>query len=79
MPEQNPTKTTGTRENGLIVEYDSKCSVEITNTIKDGPRVSIVKAYGNTVDDATREAVHGYFAAQALLAANITQREITNG
>ena len=69
--DQQPTKTTGTRENGLIVEYDSKCSVEIMNTVKDGPRIAVVKAYGNTVAEASQAAIEGFYAAQALLAKNL--------
>ena len=63
----NPTKTTGTRDNGLTVEYEAKCSVEISNTIKDGPRISVVKAYGNTVEEAAQEAINGYIHATKAL------------
>ena len=65
------TKTTGTRENGLTVEYEAKCSVEITNTIKDGPRISVVKAYANTVAEAAQEAIEGYKQASVSLKAAV--------
>jgi len=63
-----PTKTT-TITDSVIEEVESKCSVEITNTIKDGPRISIVKAYANTVEEAAQEAIAGYKQASAALKA----------
>ena len=42
---RQPTKDTYVSPGGSTIEYDSINSVELTNTIKDGWRVSTVKVY----------------------------------
>lgn len=52
MTLNTPTRKVETSElTGLTQEFASLHSVELTNTVKDGWRVSVVKVYANDPDE----------------------------
>lgn len=62
-----PTRITETALDGQI-EWASVNSVELTNTVKDGLRVSSVKVYDSDPVRAAERAVECYIHAAALVA-----------
>ncbi len=66
-----PTKTTTINNpdgsTGEAIEFDSKNSVELTNTVKDGFRISAVKVYANDPLEAARIAVETAQEAMRML------------
>ena len=62
-----PTKTTGVDANGVTVEFEAKHSVELTNAVKDGWRVSGVKVYAMNATDAAKTVIEAAEAAEELL------------
>ena len=69
-----PTKTTLTSD-GRIEEFEAKNSVELTNTVKDGWRVSVVKVYHADPETAATIAISTAYRAEEELRKMLPQHK----